>query len=78
MAEMTEAAGLVARVIAQGGHVVQQHIVVVLTVVGQSLLYHMGRSSGMTHHHALPVVDILDGNLGFGNLALVVFFPVHK
>ena len=65
MAEMAEAARLVAWVVAKGGHVEDKHIVVIFAMVGQRLLYEARCCSGVAHHDALSVVDGLDGFCGF-------------
>jgi hypothetical protein len=74
---MAVALWLVAGVVAEGGHVEDEHVVVVFAMVGEGLLYEMGRGCGVTHDHALAVMDVLDGLCGLRYLSSIVFFPVH-
>ena len=77
VAEVAEAVGLVAGVVAEGGHVVDEDVVVVLAVVGQRLLHQARRSGGMAHDDTLAVADGLDGLGGLRDFLAVFFFPVH-
>ena len=74
---MTVAAWLVAGVVAKGGHVKDEHVVVVLAMVGQCLLNQSRCCRCMAHHHALAIADVVDGIFGLGYFPFVVFFPVH-
>ena len=77
VAEVAEAVGLVAGIVAQGGHVVDEDVVVVLAVVGQRLLHQARRGGGMAHDDTLAVADGLDGLGGLRDFLAVFFFPVH-
>ena len=77
MTEMTVAAWLVAWVVAKGGHVEDEHVVVVFAMVGQCLLNQSRCSRCMAHHHALAIADVVNGIFGLGYFPFVVFFPVH-
>ena len=77
MTEMTVAAWLVAWVVAKGGHVEDEHVVVVFAMVGQCLLNQSRCCRCMAHHHALAIADVVDGIFGLGYFPFVVFFPVH-
>ena len=38
---------------------------------------HLGHRRGMTHHHAVAIVNILYSLLGLRNLAFIIVFPIH-
>ena len=65
VAEMAVAAGLVAGVVAEGGHVEYEHVVVVFAMVGESLGDKTGCGGGMSHYNALAVANVADGFFGF-------------
>ena len=77
MTEMTVAAWLVAWVVAKGGHVKDEHVVVVFAMVGQCLQNQSRCCRCMAHHYALAIADVVNGIFGLGYFPFVVFFPVH-
>ena len=78
MAEMTIAAGMEALVFAQGGHVEDEHIVIVLAVFCQGMLNDTRCRRCMTHYHTVAVVDVGDGFCRGRNFLFIFFFPVHN
>ena len=77
MAKMAIAAGMEQGIVAKGGHVENEDVIVILAMVSHGLGHHTWNSSGVAHDDAVSVMNILDGLLGSGYFSLIFFFPVH-
>ena len=69
--EVTIPLGAKRLTLAQGKHVIDAYVVIIFGMKGQCLFRQSRRSGGIGHHHAVAVVDALDGLLDGGELAVV-------
>ncbi len=77
MTEVAEAAGMQQGVVAKGGHVEDEDVVIVVAMVGHDLRDDFRYGGSVAEDDTVAVVDVADGNFGFRNFALIFFFPVH-
>ena len=77
VAEVAVAARVQQLVVAKGGHMEYQHVVIVLAVLGHSVGYDARHGGGVAHHHAVAVVDVFDCFVWCRYFFSVVVFPVH-